>query len=100
MRKLNRRAARQLAAAAGLTTVDEPAPAIETDRDFVIAAGMTTDEAGCWELIAKAAGKVFKLTKRRPKDAQEVASAIHLVQDKLLARPTYRKYLEIAKRQK
>lgn len=67
------------------------------DRDFVIAAGMTEKEADCWELIAKAAGAFFELPEMHPMDKSEVASAIHIVQNKLLSRPTYRKYLENAK---
>lgn len=67
------------------------------DRDFVIAAGMTEAEADCWETIAKAAGQYFALPEDHPMDKQEVASAIHIVQNKLLSRPTYRKYLELAK---
>jgi hypothetical protein len=67
------------------------------DRDFVIAAGMTEKEADCWELIAKAAGAFFDLPEMHPMDKAEVSSAIHVVQNKLLSRPTYRKYLENAK---
>lgn len=77
--------------------MDDPPKKVRTDRDFVMEAGMTADEAECWELIAKAAGKFFELPVEHPMDKQEVASAIHIVQNKLLSRPTYRKYLEIAK---
>lgn len=76
---------------------DPPKKVEKTDKDFVMEAGMTADEAECWELIAKAAGKFFELPQQHPMDKQEVASAIHIVQNKLLSRPTYRKYLEIAK---
>jgi hypothetical protein len=69
----------------------------KTDRDFVIEAGMTAAEADCWELAARLAGKFFDLPKMHPMDAQEVAMAIHVIQNKLLSRPTYRKYLENAK---
>jgi hypothetical protein len=31
-------------------------------------------------------------------DRQEIAAAIHVIQYKLLARPTYRRYLELAKK--
>jgi hypothetical protein len=72
-------------------------PDRRTDRDCVIAAGMTEAEADCWETIAKAAGQFFDLPEQHPMDAQEMASAIHIVQNKLLSRPTYRKYLELAK---
>ena len=72
-------------------------PALTRDQEFVIAAGMTEDEADCWKKIAEAAGAFFKLPELHAMDSQEVASAIHIVQNKLLARPTYRKYLELAK---
>lgn len=98
---MTRRTVMQLAAGLSLPLEDDKAKAAaKTDRDFVMEAGMTADEADCWELIAKAAGKFFELPKLHPMDTQEVASAIHVVQNKLLSRPTYRKYLEIAKAQK
>ena len=67
------------------------------DQEFIIAAGLTKEEADCWLKIAEAAGAFFKLPELHPMDQQEVASAIHIVQNKLLGRPTYRKYLELAK---
>ena len=70
---------------------------LKADRARVIACGMTEAEADCWELIAKAAGKFFELPKLHPMDDHEVAHAIHVVQHKLLSRPTYRRYLELAK---
>jgi hypothetical protein len=101
MDEMTRRTAMQLAAGLGLPFDDDKAKAAaKSDRDFVIEAGMTAEEADCWELIAKAAGKFFELPKLHPMDSQEVASAIHVVQNKLLSRPTYRKYLENAKAQK
>jgi hypothetical protein len=72
----------------------------KADRARVIECGMTETEADCWELIAKAAGKFFELPELHPMDKQEVAQAIHIVQNKLLSRPTYRKYLELAKGKK
>lgn len=68
------------------------------DRQRVLAVGMTEDEADCWELTGKAAGKFFSLPQLHPMDRQEVASAIHIIQNKLLSRPTYRRYLELAKK--
>lgn len=102
MNELTRRMAMQQAAAGAFAlnmngNDDPPKKAGKTDRDFVMEAGMTADEAECWELIAKAAGKFFELPQLHPMDKQEVASAIHIVQNKLLSRPTYRKYLETAK---
>lgn len=67
------------------------------DRQCVIASGMTEAEADCWEAIADAAGKFFQLPKLHPMDDQEVAQAIHIIQNKLLSRPTYRKYKEMSK---
>ena len=67
------------------------------DEEFVMAAGMTEDEAECWKKLAEAAGAFFELPELHPMDRQEVASAIHIVQNKLRGRPTYRKYLELAK---
>ena len=63
-----------------------------------MAAGMNEDEAECWKLTAEAAGKFFELEELHPLDRAEVATVIHVIQHKLLARPAYRKYLEEAKR--
>jgi hypothetical protein len=70
----------------------------KADRKRVMAAGLTADEADCWELTGKAAGKFFALPKLHVMDDHEVAHAIHIIQHKLLARPAYRKYLELAKK--
>lgn len=67
------------------------------DHKRVVAAGMTEAEADCWDAIAAAAGKFFALPQLHPSDNAEVATAIHVIQHKLLARPTYRKYLELAR---
>ena len=58
------------------------------------AIGFTEAETECWLLISKAAGKFFELPKLHAMDDQEVASAVHIVQNKLLSRPTYRMYKE------
>jgi len=81
-------------------TEDEARPANDapkTDRDFVIAAGMTEGEADCWAAAADCAGKFFALPELHPMDNQEIAQAIHVIQNKLLSRPTYRAYLKNAK---
>jgi len=70
------------------------------DRERVIACGMTEAEADCWQAVAEAAGKFFDLPKLHVMDDHEVAHAIHVIQHKLLSRPAYRKYLELAKAQK
>lgn len=72
-------------------------PELERDREFVLGAGMTPAEADCWAAAAKCAGFFFELPELHPMDRQEVATAIHVVQNKLLSRVTYRKYLELAK---
>jgi hypothetical protein len=108
MDDLTRRGALALAAATGAAVFaahgadddkDAPKPA-KTDRDFVIGAGMTEAEADCWDLAAKTAGAFFALPKMHPMDDHEIAHAIHIIQNKLLSRPTYRKYLELAKAKK
>jgi hypothetical protein len=68
----------------------------KAERARVIACGMTEAEADCWVLVAQAAGKFFELPKLHPMDDHEVAQAIHVVQNKLLSRPTYRRYKGIA----
>ncbi len=68
------------------------------DRQAVLAAGMTEAEADCWAATADAAGKFFALPELHPMDRQEVATAIHVLQNKLLGRPVYRVYRETAKR--
>jgi hypothetical protein len=75
-------------------------PDLAKDREIVIACGMTEAEADCWEQTALAAGKFFALPKLHTMDDHEVAHAIHVIQHKLLSRPVYRKYLEMAKAQK
>lgn len=69
----------------------------KADRQCVIASGMTEAEADCWEAVADAASKFFRLPKLHPMDDDEVARAIHIIQNKLLSRPTYRKYREMSK---
>ena len=83
----------------GSSSSQDPVAADELtpDQKFVMEAGMTRDEAECWKKIAEAAGCFFKLPELHPTDAAEVAQAIHVVQNKLLGRPTYRKYLQMAK---
>lgn len=66
------------------------------ETDMVMAAGLTRQEAECWELAGKLASKFFQLPKFHQMDDHEVAHAIHVVQYKLLSRPAYRKYLELA----
>jgi hypothetical protein len=96
-----RRDALRLTAVSGLLTVGaapDDDDMLKKDRQFVLAAGMTEAEADCWEHAARAAGEFFELPELHPMDRAEVASAIHVLQNKLLSRPTYRKYLDEARK--
>lgn len=104
MTELTRRNVLQMTA--GLGVLGLPAAAVAAEDDHfdakaekarVMDAGLTAEEADCWVTVAEAAGSFSKLPKLHPMDAGEVATAIHVIQHKLLARPTYRKYLERAK---
>lgn len=102
MPEINRRAAMTTAFVAGasIAVSGQEADAqdeLTKDQEFVIAAGMTEAEADCWKKTAEAAGAFFNLPELHSMDSHEVASAIHIIQNKLLGRPTYRKYLENAK---
>ncbi len=61
-----------------------------------MAAGMTEDEADCWEPVNRAAAKFFALPEIHPSYIGEVVIAVHELQEKPLMRPTYRRYLEEA----
>lgn len=63
------------------------------DRKAIMTAGLNDKEADCWELAAKTAAAFFALEEQHPTDRSEVATAIHVIQNKLLSRPTYRSYL-------
>jgi hypothetical protein len=102
MDDVTRREALKLVTAGAAATAGAVNAAENTrlDRERVIACGMTEAEADCWEVVAEAAGKFFGLPKLHPMDDHEVAHAIHVIQHKLLSRPAYRKYLELAKAKK
>jgi hypothetical protein len=95
------------AATFGLLSVIAPAEAVDKkgqradaeadEKARVMSLGMTQGEADCWMLTAQAAGAFFALPELHPMDRQEVATAIHVLQNKLLGRPVYRNYLEKAK---
>lgn len=107
MEKMNRRSAVAMALASGVTLTsanasagnflqdDEGKPT--KDQSYVMGAGMTLEEAQCWSKVAEAAAAFFSLPEQHPLDRAEVTTAIHVMQNKLLSRPTYRKYLELAK---
>lgn len=102
MEPINRRAAIAGAlvsagTASGMAQESKQTEEPTRDESFVMEAGMTRAEAKAWRLIAEATGAFFALPELHPMDKQEVASAVHIIQNKLLSRPTYRKYLELAK---
>lgn len=68
-----------------------------TERERVMSLGFSEEEAECWMLAGSVAGKFFSLPDLHPMDDHEVAHAIHVVQSKLLSRPAYRRYLELAR---
>jgi hypothetical protein len=65
------------------------------DRARVLAAGFTSDEADCWSFTAKLTGKLLELPRLLEMDDHEIVHAIHTIQYRILARPTYRKYREV-----
>ena len=89
----------------GLSAQSAGAPAANPTMDWaaerarVMAVGFTADEAECWELIARAAAKYFELPVLGELDKHEIAEATHVFQQKLLARPAYRSYVDLTKRQ-
>jgi hypothetical protein len=66
-----------------------------TERERALACGMTAEEAECWELTVSLARHWFALPNLHESDDLEVVHAIHVIQNKLLSRPTYRQYLEL-----
>lgn len=78
----------------------DPEAEEKLDRQRVIAAGFTEAEADCWLLLNRAAGKFFELPKLHPMDDHEIAHAVHALQYRLMMRPAYRKYKEVAKGEK
>lgn len=58
-----------MAGAVALAADDSPVlKALQTDRERVMAAGLTAAEADCWAATAEAAGKFFALPKLHPMD--------------------------------
>ncbi len=87
------------AQSAGAPAANPPATDWVAERARVMAVGFTADEAECWELIARAAAKFFELPVLGELDKHEIAEATHVFQQKLLARPAYRSYVDLTKRQ-
>ncbi len=72
----------------------------KADRERVLASGFTEAEADCWILLNRAGAKFFELPKLHDMDDHELSHAIHVLQYRLLMRPAYRRYKELAKGQK
>ncbi|MEM7454753.1 MAG: hypothetical protein AAF456_10425 [Planctomycetota bacterium] len=69
---------------------------LQQEEELALAAGMTAEEAACWRKLAEAASMFLQLPAQHGMDTDEAVSAFHVIQNKLLARPTYRKYVEAA----
>jgi hypothetical protein len=63
-------------------------------RESMLASGMTEAEAECVEFARQLTGKLFKLPEMSPMDKPEITLALHIIQNHLLSRPTYRKFQE------
>lgn len=66
------------------------------ERERALAVGLTEQEAECWELAGTLAGQLYRLPVLHETDWHDLVHAIHIIQNKLLARPAYRKYLQLA----
>lgn len=66
------------------------------DRQRVLNAGFTEDEADAWLLVARAGAKLFSLPELHPSDKPDIVQAIHVLQNKLMLRPAYKKYRDQA----
>ena len=60
------------------------------------AVGLTGQEAECLELAGTLAGRLYNLPTLHETDWHDLVHAIHIVQNRPLARPAYRKYLQLA----
>ena len=65
-------------------------PLSETTELALVDAGMTDDEVRAMSLTVDCANEIFDLPKLHPMDDEEFCHAIHVVQEKLLARPSMR----------
>lgn len=62
------------------------------DRKRVLACGFTEAEADCWIAVNAACEKCFNLPKLHVMDDHELAHAFHVLQYRLMMRPTFRQY--------
>jgi hypothetical protein len=104
MDPLDRRRVLKLATVSGLvlgalppatsSAQESPGRRAPSDREHVLAAGMSEAEADCWEQVNRFASAFLRLEPTA--ERHEHVHAIHRLQEWLLARPTYRRYLESA----
>jgi hypothetical protein len=66
------------------------------ERERALAVGLTEQEAECWDLAGALASRLYRLPVLHETDWHDVVHAIHIIQNKLFARPAYRKYLRLA----
>ena len=105
MSEITRRTAVAAALAGGASTAflgddlnaQQKEEKLTKDQKIIMSAGMNKKEAECWKKTAEAAAAFFAHEELHPLDKAEVATAIHVIQNKLLGRPTYRKYRELHK---
>ena len=64
-----------------------------TKHEVAPAICLTEQEVGCWELAGTLANRLYRLSTLHEMDWHDVVHAIHIIQNKLLARPAYQKYL-------
>jgi hypothetical protein len=69
------------------------------ERDRALAVVLTGQEAECWELTGTLAGRLYNLPTLHETDWHDLVHTIHIIQNKLMARPAYRKYLQLAAEQ-
>ena len=65
------------------------------ERERAVSVGLTEQEAECWELAGTLASRLYRLPTLHDTDWHDMVHAIHIIQDKLLARPAYWKYLQV-----
>jgi hypothetical protein len=65
------------------------------DRKRVLSVGFTDDEADTWLSINRGAAKMLSLPELHPSDRKDIADAVHILQDRLMLRPAYKKYRQL-----
>ncbi|WP_031466367.1 hypothetical protein [Sciscionella sediminilitoris] len=73
-------------------------PEERADRERVLAAGFTEQEADAWLLLNRAGAALIALPRLHPSDETELPQDIHALQNRLMLRPAYRAYRSMAPR--